>query len=321
MVEKVMLYLNIISYILFFIFIFVEYKVSKNKKNNVYELQDTMFNIGTGIFYVIFPVVIVTSIILFMYEIFSQFAFFQMPGVWSALITGEKTYWWAFVLLIFVDDFCYYWFHRISHVCRCLWCIHEVHHSSKEYNLTVFLRASFIDYAPQGLFYIPVFLLGFRLEDVLFQMSLNFIYQFWLHTKYTNRIYLLDSIFNTPSHHRVHHAKNIAYLDKNYGGIFIIWDKIFGTFAKEEEKVEYGVLHDLQTKNWFKLNLEHFKLMYKDSLKTQNIFYKILYFIHAPGWSHDSSSKTTKQMQKEYFNNNQQNKNINENNNILQKIG
>jgi sterol desaturase/sphingolipid hydroxylase (fatty acid hydroxylase superfamily) len=302
MVEKYLNAFSICSYVLFFLAILIEYLISYKNNLNDYEKNDSFFNIGTGLFYLIFPVILGTSLTIFLYEILSKFAFFEMPGVWSALIRGEKLYWWAFLILIFTDDFCYYWFHRISHVSRFLWCIHEVHHSSKKYNFTVFLRASFLDYVPQGLFYIPLFLLGFKLEDIFFQMAINFTYQFWLHTKYTGRIYLLDYIFNTASHHRVHHAKNIQYLDKNYGGIFIIWDILFKTFEREKEKVEYGVLHDLNTDNVFKLNFETFKMMFRDINKAKGIKNKFLYFIYVPGWSHDGSSKTTKQLQKEYYN-------------------
>lgn len=300
MVEKYLNLFSVFSYFMFFSLIILEYVVSKVKNKNDYETKDTLFNIGTGLFYLTIPLALNAALTIFLYNFFSKYAMFEMPGVWSALIKGEHIYIWAFVLLILMDDFSYYWFHRISHVCRFLWCIHEVHHSSKKYNFTVFLRASFFDYVPQGLFYIPLFLIGFKLEDIFFQMAINFTYQFWLHTKYTGKIYGFDIIFNTPSHHRVHHAKNLKYLDKNYGGIFIIWDKFFKTFAKENEKVEYGVLHDLNTNNIFKLNFETFKMMLKDSFKAKGFKNKFLYVFYPPGWSHDGSSKTTKQLQAEY---------------------
>lgn len=301
MVEKYLQMFSVFSYVMFFSLILLEFVVSKYRANNDYELKDTVFNIGTGLFYLTIPLALNAALTIFLYDFFSKFALFEMPGVWSALIKGEHLYLWAFVLLILMDDFSYYWFHRISHVCRFLWCIHEVHHSSKKYNLTVFLRASFIDYVPQGLFYIPLFIIGFKLEDIFFQMAINFTYQFWLHTKYTGKIKYFDEIFNTPSHHRVHHAKNIGYLDKNYGGIFIIWDKMFKTFAREEEKVEYGVLHDLNTDNVFALNFVTFRDMFKASFRAKGLTNKFLYLINAPGWSHDGSSKTTKEIQKEYF--------------------
>ena len=140
MVEKYLNAFSICSYVLFFLAILIEYLISYKNNLNNYEKNDSFFNIGTGLFYLIFPVILGTSLTIFLYEIFSKFAFFEMPGVWSALIRGEKLYWWAFLILIFTDDFCYYWFHRISHVSRFLWCIHEVHHSSKKYNFTVFLN-------------------------------------------------------------------------------------------------------------------------------------------------------------------------------------
>lgn len=300
MVEKYLDMFHVISYIFFFSAIFIEYIFSRILHKNDYEKKDSMFNIGTGLFYLTIPIALNAALTIFLFNFFSQYAFFEMPGVWSALIKGETIYLWAFLLLLLMDDFSYYWFHRISHVCRFLWCIHEVHHSSKKYNLTVFLRASFLDYIPQGLFYIPLFLIGFKLEDIFFQMAINFTFQFLLHTKYTGRIYFFDLIFNTPSHHRVHHAKNIKYLDKNYGGILIIWDKLFNTFEKEQEKVEFGVLHDLKTDNVFKLNFETFKLMFNDVFKSRNMLHKLQYLLNAPGWSHDGSTKTTKEIQAEY---------------------
>ena len=286
-----------ISYLIFFIAMLVEYIISKYKKDNDYHWRDTLVNIGTGVFGFFVPFLLSMILITFLYNWISQYAFFSMPGVWTALLYGEKTYLWAFIVLFLVDDFCFYWYHRILHVCRFFWCIHEVHHSSEKYNFSIFLRASFLDYVPQGLFWFPLFLLGFRLEDILIQISLSLFYQFWLHTKYTKKIFILDYIFNTPSHHRVHHSRNIVYLDKNFSGIFIFWDILFGTFAREKEEPEFGILNQINSYNVFIINLKSFIVMIKDAIYAPKLTDKIKYIFYLPGWRHDNKGYTTKQLQ------------------------
>jgi len=167
-----------------------------------------------------------------------QFRLFDIPVVW-----------WSWILLLFAEDFCYYWFHRLHHEVRTLWAAHVNHHSSTHYNLTTALRQSWTTPFTGFLFWAPLPLLGFPIEMILIQKSISLLYQYWLHTELIGKLGWFEVIFNTPSHHRVHHGRNPIYLDRNHAGIFIIWDKIFGTFEPETEPVDYGLTKNIHTYN------------------------------------------------------------------------
>jgi len=161
---------------------------------------------------------------------------------------------WAWAILLFIDDFAYYWFHRFSHEIRFFWNFHVVHHSSNQYNLSVAVRQSWFSGVAHWIFYLPVAFLGFPLWAFATMHGLNLIYQFWIHTKLVGKIGFLERILNTPSHHRVHHGVNDEYLDKNYAGIFIVWDRLFGTFVEETETPRYGTIKPLETYNPLRIN-------------------------------------------------------------------
>jgi alkylglycerol monooxygenase len=170
--------------------------------------------------------------------------------------------WWSWVLVLVLDDFLYYWFHRASHEIRFFWNFHVVHHSSEHYNLSVAVRQSWFSGLAHWIFYTPLALLGFPIWMRLAAHGLNLIYQFWIHTPFVKRLPRpFEYILNTPAHHRVHHAVNEPYLDKNYGGIFIIFDRMFGTFTEETEKPRYGIIKPLQSYNLFWANLHGWKEM------------------------------------------------------------
>ena len=163
--------------------------------------------------------------------------------------------WWSWAILLFLDDFAYYWFHRISHEVRFFWNFHVVHHSSNQYNLSVAVRQSWFSGIAHWIFYLPIALLGFPFWAFATMHGLNLIYQFWIHTKLVKKLPLgLEYVLNTPSHHRVHHGVNDEYLDKNYAGIFIIWDRIFGTFIDEKDEVRYGITTPLTSYNALWIN-------------------------------------------------------------------
>lgn len=169
--------------------------------------------------------------------------------------------WWTWALLFFVDDFAYYWFHRISHESRFFWNFHVVHHSSEHYNLSVAVRQSWFSGVAHWMFYAPVMLLGFAPWMFALMHGFNLIYQFWIHTRFVKRLGWAELILNTPSHHRVHHGVNEPYLDRNYAGVLIIWDRLFGTFVDEAEEPRYGILKPvgsynplwINTHGWFEL--------------------------------------------------------------------
>jgi sterol desaturase/sphingolipid hydroxylase (fatty acid hydroxylase superfamily) len=163
--------------------------------------------------------------------------------------------WWTWVLLFFIDDFLYYWFHRISHESRLFWNFHVVHHSSRYYNLSVAVRQSWFSGILHWIFYSPIMLLGFAPWMFVVIHGLNLIYQFWIHTKFVRRLGIFELVFNTPSHHRVHHGVNDIYLDRNYAGVLIIWDRLFGSFTPETEEPQFGIIKPIRGFNPLWINM------------------------------------------------------------------
>ncbi|MCS6794667.1 MAG: sterol desaturase family protein [Raineya sp.] len=206
--------------------------------------------------------------------------------------------WWVWVLAFFADDFSFYWHHRLSHQIRILWAAHSNHHSSQDYNLAIALRQSWTEGFYKFLFYAWMPFIGIPPVMVFTMTSISLIYQFFLHTQMVKKLGFLEYFMNTPSHHRVHHGVNLKYLDKNHGGVLIIWDKLFGTFEPEQEKVVYGLTKNIQTHNPLLIATAEFKNIYKDLKKAPKFSDKLKYLFFPPGWSHDGTSKTTKEMQK-----------------------
>jgi len=190
--------------------------------------------------------------------------------------------WWAWVFLLFVDDFAYYWFHRFSHEIRFFWNFHVVHHSSNQYNLSVAVRQSWFGGIAHWIFYVPVALLGFPFWAFATMHGFNLIYQFWIHTKLVGKIGFLEKILNTPSHHRVHHGVNNQYLDKNYAGIFIVWDKLFGTFVEESETPRYGIIKSLNSYNMLWINTHGWAEMLEAMKLKKTFFGKLRCVLGAP---------------------------------------
>jgi sterol desaturase/sphingolipid hydroxylase (fatty acid hydroxylase superfamily) len=205
--------------------------------------------------------------------------------------------WWVWVLCFFADDFSFYWHHRLSHQIRILWAAHSNHHSSQDYNLAIALRQSWTEGIYKFLFYAWMPLIGIPPIMIFTMASISLIYQFFLHTQAIGKLGFLEYFFNTPSHHRVHHGVNIKYLDKNHAGMLIIWDKIFGTFQEEQEQVVYGLTKNIDTHNPFGIATAEYEQIWKDLKKTKKWQDKISYLLKPPGWSHDGSSKTTRQLQ------------------------
>ncbi len=204
--------------------------------------------------------------------------------------------WWAVVLCFVLDDFRYYWWHRISHERRWFWASHVIHHSSQHYNLTTALRQTWTgQIIGQLLFKTPLILIGFHPAMVLFVGAVNLIYQFWIHTELINRMGPFEWVFNTPSHHRVHHATNPRYLDANYAGTLIIWDRMFGTFVAEEESEQprYGIIKNLGTFNPLLIAFHEWIGIAKDVWGARSIKEASGYLFGPPGWSPDGSRMTS----------------------------
>jgi len=166
---------------------------------------------------------------------------------------------WVFALSVLLADFSYYWKHRFEHQLNFLWCQHSVHHSSEEFNLSTSLRLPWLGSYLNWFFFVPIFLLGFSAPQVLLGHQVVLVYQYLIHTEFVQRVGILERILNTPSHHRVHHGRNEEYLDKNFGGILIIWDKLFSTFTPETKEPDYGLVHPLRSKNPILINLKPWK--------------------------------------------------------------
>jgi alkylglycerol monooxygenase len=179
--------------------------------------------------------------------------------------------WWAWVALFFIDDLAYYVFHRVSHEMRLFWNFHVVHHSSEHYNLSVAVRQSWFGGAVHWIFYAPIMLLGFAPWMFALVHGLNLIYQFWIHTALVRRLGWFEYIFNTPSHHRVHHAVNDIYLDKNYAGVLIIWDKLFGSFRGEAETPRYGIIKPVKSFNPLWINTHAWFEMFAEMKRRKSI--------------------------------------------------
>lgn len=191
----------------------------------------------------------------------------------------------TWVLLFFADDLSYYWFHRCSHESRFFWASHVVHHSSTHYNLSTALRQTWVPMT-----YFPFWLwmpaVGFEPWMVLLAQAWSLIYQFWIHTERIRKLPRpLEAVLNTPSHHRVHHGSNDVYLDKNYGGILIIWDKLFGTYVPEGERVRYGLTKNIGTFNPVRAAFHEYVAMWHDMKRTRGLRAKLGVLYHGPGWT------------------------------------
>ena len=195
----------------------------------------------------------------------------------------------TWVALFFADDLAYYWFHRVSHESRVFWASHVVHHSSQHYNLSTALRQTWVPmtYFP---FWLPLPLLGFPVWMVLLAQAWSLIYQFWIHTERIRTLpRWVERVFNTPSHHRVHHGSNHQYLDKNYGGILIVWDRLFGTWEPEGERVRYGLTTNLETFRPITVAFHEYGALWRDLRAADGWKTRAAMLYHGPGWEPERS--------------------------------
>jgi sterol desaturase/sphingolipid hydroxylase (fatty acid hydroxylase superfamily) len=220
------------------------------------------------------------------------------------VFTIPMTAWWAWVLLLFAEDLAYYGFHRFSHERRLWWAAHVNHHSSQHYNLATALRQSWTGGINGAwVMWLPLSLLGFPPAMILIQKGVSLVYQFWIHTEAVKRMPAwFEAVFNTPSHHRVHHARNPRYLDRNYAGILIIWDKMFGTFQTEldAEPVRYGIVKNLGGFNLLRVAFHEWVGMGKDLLTAKSVREAAGYVFGAPGWSPDGSRQTSDMIRRQW---------------------
>lgn len=208
-------------------------------------------------------------------------------------------YW---VVLVLAQDFLYWVLHYTGHYVRFFWAMHVTHHSSEYFNLTTGFRSTVFEPLYRVFFYLPLALMGFSAFDILFAYLITQIYGNLVHTQTIGRLHpWFEYIFVTPSHHRVHHASNLRYLDKNMGMVLILWDRIFGTFQKEidDEEISYGLTKQPQDTGAVNIIFHEFKALMADVKKATKLTDKIKYFLYPPGWSHDGSTQTARVMQRE----------------------
>lgn len=216
-----------------------------------------------------------------------------------SLISFEQKAWIYWVLLFFAQDFAYYVLHYVDHYVRFFWASHVTHHSSEKFNFTVAIRSSVFQPYYRFLYFIPLALMGFEAFDIVFMYAATQVYGFWVHTETVGKMpNWFEYIFVTPSHHRVHHASNVEYLDSNMGMVLIIWDRIFGTFRPELDnvKVRYGLTKNLDSFHPIKVVFHEWKAILSDVKKSDKLGNKLMYIFGPPGWSHDGSSSTSKQL-------------------------
>ena len=204
----------------------------------------------------------------------------------------------AWVALFFAEDFCYYVFHRVHHEVRFFWAAHVNHHSSRHYNLSTALRQSWTTPLTGPIFWAPLALLGFHPIMILTQQAISLVYQFWLHTETIGRLGPLERVFNTPSHHRVHHGRNVEYLDRNYGGILIVWDRLFGSFEPERARVDYGLTRQLGSFAPLRVGFHEWIDMFRDVLRARSLRERLGRVLCPPGWSPDGATLTARALQR-----------------------
>jgi alkylglycerol monooxygenase len=257
----------------FFLLIGIELIIQVVSKKELYSFSDSITNISLGVGQQVTGIFMKTAVF------FGYFYLYEHSRIFT--IQNSVLNW--FLLFLGVDFF-YYWFHRLSHEINAMWAAHIVHHQSEEYNLSVALRQSWFQTIFSSVFYLPLALIGFEPIMFLTVASFNTLYQFWIHTRTIGKLGPFEWFMNTPSHHRVHHGSNPKYIDRNHAGTLIIWDRLFGTFQKEEEEPVYGITKPLNSWNPVWANFHYWAELFYLSEKTKSWKEKIKIFFMMPGW-------------------------------------
>lgn len=269
----------------FILTIILEILLARLRKADArYEARDTAVSLGMGLMSGVAGLAtagVVLAATVWVYQ--HRLSSIPMTAIWA----------WAAIFLL--EDLTYYVFHRLSHERRLWWAAHVNHHSSQHYNLSTALRQTWTGgVAGTWLLWLPLVYLGFPPAMVAIQKGISLVYQYWIHTEAIRRLPTwFEAVFNTPSHHRVHHARNPRYLDKNYAGILIVWDKLFGTFQPEldEEPCRYGIVKNLATFNILRVAFHEWIGMATDVIRHPR--HALGYIFGRPGWSHDGSRETS----------------------------
>jgi sterol desaturase/sphingolipid hydroxylase (fatty acid hydroxylase superfamily) len=256
-----------------------------------YRGADTMASLSMGVLAIIVEI---------LPRLAALYVMVWLHGI-SPLSDVVQFQWWAWLLLFLLDDFTYYWFHRCNHEVRLFWAGHVNHHSSQYLNFATALRQGVGERIHKFAFWLWLPLLGFDPAMIITVISISLFYQFWIHTRAVGKLHpWFEFIFNTPSHHRVHHASNVRYLDRNHGGVLIIWDRLFGTFSAErdDEPVVYGLTTNLNSDNPLWVAVHEYVSIWRDLRRADNWRDRWRYLLLAPGWSHDGQDKRANVLRK-----------------------
>ena len=274
----------------FILLLLLEVAIAAWEKKDWFEAKDTFSSLAMGIGNVL------TGLVTKSLSVGALFL------AWNFRLWDLGMAWWVWVLAFFAEDLSYYWFHRVSHSSRFFWASHVVHHSSQRYNLGTALRQTWTgEITGTFVFWLWLPLAGFHPLMILTLKSISLLYQFWIHTEAIRKLPRpIEWFFNTPSHHRVHHASDPVYLDRNHGGILIIWDRLFGTFEPENTPPTYGLTTNIRSYNPLRIAFHEWIDMGKDLWKSRSVKEAWNYLFAEPGWCADGSRKTSRQLRKEW---------------------
>ncbi|MBW0433011.1 sterol desaturase family protein [Leptospira yasudae] len=258
----------------FFVLLVVELIAGYAVKKPVYRFKDSVSNLTAGIYMQVFTVFITVGLVAIYAWVYKNFGIFRI----------SDTSVWGWIACYVLADFCYYWYHRLGHEVNILWASHVAHHQSEDYNYTAALRQGIFQNIFSLPFYLPLAIIGFSPLMFVLCIQINFAYQFWIHTRLIGKLGIIEYILNTPSQHRVHHARNPKYIDKNYAGTFAIWDRMLGTYIEEEDEPIYGIVKPLQTWSPVHAQIHHFEDLARMAWKTKNWKDKFLVWFKPPGW-------------------------------------
>lgn len=265
----------------FFFLLLIELFYNYKQKAGFYRLNDSVNDMSLGLLQVVaslFTNVMLIAFYNYFFENLSVQSLFGLPDI------PEQSIVW-YILSILIVDHQYYWFHRHCHEVGILWATHEVHHQSEEYNLTVALRQGLFQVAVTFIYFIPVAMMGIPTEMFLFAYILGIFYQYWIHTRTIDKMpSWFEWALNTPSHHRVHHGRNPKYIDKNHAGMFMFWDRMYGSFKEEEEEPIYGITQPVNSWNPIKQNFNYFGFLWRNAIQTKSWKDKIRIWFMPPGW-------------------------------------
>jgi sterol desaturase/sphingolipid hydroxylase (fatty acid hydroxylase superfamily) len=269
---------HFIAYGIFFIVVGLESYLSSRRNLKLYQGRDIGNNLILGLFTTVFMIIGKGTFIAF-FTFFHELALFDIGMVW-----------WSWIVLFILNELIFYWFHRISHEVRILWAFHVAHHSSVHYNFSTAVRNNFLIQTFRYAFWAPLALIGFDPVAIILMDSIAYFYQLFVHTQTIGSLGLLEYFLNTPSLHRVHHGSNPQYIDKNYGAILIVWDRLFRSYRKEKETVRYGITKNVDPQNVPNIMFHEFIAIARDVRRSRSLSDALHYIFGHPGWGYQKAA-------------------------------